>query len=73
MPNEWKITHVQLRNGRFEGMGQYGKCVLTSMNTNYTGAGVMQSYQDGGPAFINLELNFTESTLKHQSSQALQY
>ena len=72
MPNEWKITHVTLRGGRYESLSTYGKCVLTSMNTNYTGAGVMQSYDDGGPAFINMELNFSEATLKHQGSSAIQ-
>lgn len=73
MPNEWKITHVQQQGGRFEGVGKYAKCVLVSMNTNYTGAGVMQTFEGGGPAFVNLELNFIESTLKHQGSAALGY
>ena len=73
MPNEWKITHVQKTGGRFQGIGNYGKCVLVNMNTNYTGAGIMQSFESGGPAFVNLELNFIETTLKHQTSEALSY
>jgi hypothetical protein len=72
MPNEWRIEHVIKDGGRWEGVSQYSKCVLVSLNTNYTGAGMVQSFDGGGPAFVNLELNFTESTLRHQGSKALE-
>tara|TARA_Y100001963_G_scaffold159362_1_gene262746 strand:+ start:3422 stop:4180 length:759 start_codon:yes stop_codon:yes gene_type:complete len=73
MPNEWKITHVANQGGEFKGVGKIDKCVLTNINTNFTGAGIMQSFEGGGPAFVNLELNFTETTLKHQDSDVLGY
>ena len=71
-PAQWRLAVVSRADS--DGGPQYfqfGKCILESMSTNYTGAGLSAITKGGTPAFINLELNFKEVKLRNQSSTVL--
>jgi len=71
-PPEWDINHVFTDGSVYQGLSHAGKCVLQSVNVNYTAGGIVQSYipEDGfgSDVFVNLELSFSEVDLKHQHS-----
>jgi len=71
VPDQFRITHLKKQNNEVKSMGRPAKCVLTSMNVNYTGAGIPVSYDSGNPAFVNLDLTFTETNLLRRTHDAL--
>tara|TARA_A100001515_G_scaffold144068_1_gene147018 strand:- start:1868 stop:2608 length:741 start_codon:yes stop_codon:yes gene_type:complete len=72
VPNQFKITFLQKgKEGRVVGVGVPAKCVLTGFNVNFSGAGKPVMYKNGKPAFVNLDLTFTETNLLHQRHEAL--
>ena len=73
MPNEFKIQNVNFSDDELKSFGKYGKSVITNINMNYTGAGIATTFHDGSgaPPFFNLDITFTEVTLKHQGSESI--
>jgi len=71
-PSEFSIEYYGRNgNGVLKSIGRIGKCVLESVNVNYTGAGFFQKYSEGGAAFVNLDLQFSEAQLLHQNHNAI--
>ena len=62
------ISLVQQIDGGTPQWWNFGKCVLESMNTNFTGAGMLTASDVAKPNFINLELAFKEVKLQNQAS-----
>ena len=74
MPYQWSVKLVAQGNdqvGPNIKWWSFGKCVLESMTTNFTGAGMVVSSVTNNPQFVNLELAFKEVKLRHQSSAVL--
>ena len=74
MPHEFKIQNVGFDGGELKSFGKYGKCVISNINMNYTGAGIAATFSgsgSGAPPFFNLDITFTEVTLQHQGSEAI--
>ena len=81
-PSEWKLEIIEDRgndsNLIAKPFGNMGKCVLTNISTNYTGAGTLAAFgpfrgredQTYSP-FVNLELTFAETNLKHRKSESI--
>jgi hypothetical protein len=72
-PSEFRIEYYSKggSGGGLKSIGRIGKCVLESVNVNSTGAGFFQRYSEGGAAFVNLDLTFSEAQLLHQDHKAL--
>jgi hypothetical protein len=72
-PSEFRIEYYSKGGGGggLKSIGRIGKCVLESVNVNSTGAGFFQRYSEGGAAFVNLDLTFSEAQLLHQDHKAL--
>jgi len=77
MPHEFRLAHV-FDDGmgsvsENKAFGSYGKCVIKNIALNYTGAGIAQNWwgAEGAPPFLNLDINFAETTLKHQESPSI--
>lgn len=66
-PDQFKLQFVAVDGGVEVLPIKFGKCVLTNVSTNYTGAGQFRITEDGSPAFINLSLTFSETNLKNQA------
>ena len=79
MPHEFKLRHVfddgkgNVGEESLKSFGSYGKCVIKNITLNYTGAGIAQTWwgKEGAPPFLNLDINFAETTLKHQESPSI--
>ena len=74
-PSQWKISLVP-NSGQSNPLGgkivKFGKCILESINTNYTGAGIPVLNDAEETPFINLELTFKETKLRTQNSPSVQ-
>jgi len=68
IPKQWSISLVADTEKGPSKIDNFGKCIIESMNTNYTGAGFLSINSGGKPAFINLELTFKEVRLRHGDS-----
>ena len=66
-PDQFKLQFLAVGEGVGVLPVKFGKCVLTNVSTNYTGAGQFRITEYGKPAFINLSLTFSETNLKTQS------
>jgi hypothetical protein len=72
-PSEFSLEYYSKGGigGKLKSIGRIGKCVLESVSVNYTGAGFFQKYDEGGAAFVNLDLQFSEAQLLHQDHKAI--
>ena len=58
-PNEFEIKYKFL-NGDNKWLPKFRRCVLTAIDTDFTGAGMWAMMRNGFPAEINLTLRFSE-------------
>ena len=66
-PDQFKLSFLLDSGGTISKIPiKFGKCVLTNIATNYTGAGQFRLSESGVPAFINLSLTFSETSVKDQ-------
>ena len=70
-PDQFELLFVSLNEDDEGGTPaklpiKFGKCVLTNIATNYTGAGHWRTSLEGKPSFVNLSLTFSETNLKEQ-------
>ena len=61
-PNLFGIKYIDAKSpdGNNKWLPRIGKCALTSIDTNFSGAGQYSSHHDGSPKEIHLTLQFTE-------------
>ena len=74
MPNEFKLAFVGADGGGSMSLQdpKFGKCVVTNISLNYTGAGINAVNNGGGsPPFVNMDITFAERILNHQSSEPI--
>ena len=65
-PSQWEIHFLHKRNDVMytnEYLTKIGRCVLDKVGVNYTSEGTYQSFSDGDPTVIELELSFKEIDL----------
>lgn len=70
-PSQWKLSLVPNSGASAPLTGRivkFGKSILESINTNYTGAGIPVLTEGQDTPFINLELTFKETKLRTQNS-----
>lgn len=76
MPHEFKLAFVSQGGGGSMAMTdpKFGKCVVTNLALNYTGAGI-NAVNDGGgaPPFLNMDITFAERVLQNQTSDPIDF
>ena len=74
MPDEFELKLIRDSGGNnmTEQEPKFGKCVVTNISINYTGAGINALSDSGAaPPFVNLDITFAERLLNHQDSSPI--